>query len=261
MDLALGRRRRRSRFTYRGFWSSRYNTPDDSPDPPFSRAGDEANASYDAGLRLPQYPPEFGRRPILVRRIRTVPHLTSDFTAWFECTQPLSDATSMFKSQLKSFWESADRRVSVLASLINGVPPSFINQTDVMKWLIRVCQAVICGPSGPKEATVSKKLFEMKSKVEAIHNSLQSPQDMSGCEDVIKFIEEELRCLEAEYRWKLYVQALIAWIAELIVGNGDCDSLQTLSVSLLAAQTIEIVLVASGDVERNPGPTYLDGRF
>ena len=231
MDLAFGRRHLP--------YLSLYNIPDNSPDPPFLWVGDEANASYNAGLpqhsisiviglRARETNPIFGRRQrrimIKLRRCR----------------------------QVRSVW----------ASLINGVLPSFIEAQ--MEWLIRVCRQAVtrsCGPSDPKEATVSKKLFEMKSKVKAIRNSLQWIQDTSGCEDVIKFIEEELRCLKAEYRWKLYVQALIAWIAELIVGNGDCDSLQTLSVSLLAAQTIEIVLVASGDVERNPGPTYLDGMF
>lgn len=122
---------------------------------------------------------------------------------------------------------------------------------------------MISGTSDPEEA-VSKNLFEMKTKVEAIRDSLQrqdaSELEVEECEDVIKFIEEELRYLEAECS-KLCLQALIAWIIVFIVENSDCDSLWTLSVSLLASQTIEVILVVSGDVERNPGPTYLDGMF
>ena len=164
---------------------------------------------------------------------------------------------------LISCLESADRRVliEVLASLM-AVPPISFKQTH-LNYLKRVFQTVISGASNPEEA-VSKNLFEMKSKVKAIRYSLQRQDalelEIEECEDVMRFIEEELRYLEAEYL-KLYLQALIAWIILFIVGNGDFDLLRTLSVNLLASQTIEVILVASGDVERNPGPTYLDGMF
>ena len=232
------------------------------------------SAFYDECERLWYQFCGFPSKDLLWRRRQRV--LTEKRPPYLKNFQPQNDTKTYMKSlictwihlggkaeALKSCLESAGRPISieVLASLI-VMPPMYFGKNDLNN-LKRVFRTVISGASDPEEA-VSKNLFEMKTKVEAIRDSLQrqdaSELEVEECEDVIKFIEEELRYLEAECS-KLYLQALIAWIIVITVENSDCDSLRTLSVSLLASQTIEVILVASGDVERNPGPTYLDGMF
>ena len=99
--------------------------------------------------------------------------------------------------------------------------------------------------------SASKKLLEIKDKVEI----LQDTAEIKDCEDTIKFIEEELRRLEVEC-YRIYLQLIIWLIFFLSWKNALCT---VIHLYLLSSQTLEIILVASGDVERNPGPTYLTG--
>ena len=95
--------------------------------------------------------------------------------------------------------------------------------------------------------------MELKDKAEALHDTAEVKQ----CRAVIRFISRELRYVEAEL-YKLYFQAVL-WLLLRFIAE-KCDSSRNLHVRVLSvSQALEVVLIVSGDVEKNPGPTFLDG--
>jgi hypothetical protein len=104
-----------------------------------------------------------------------------------------------------------------------------------------------------KLQSVAKKVFEIQDKAEARHDTAEIKQ----CRALIRFISRELRYVEYEF-YKLYLQVVL-WLILLFIAE-KCDSSRSLPVRVLSvSQALEVVLIASGDVEENPGPTYLDG--
>ena len=98
-------------------------------------------------------------------------------------------------------------------------------------------------------------VWEIKDKAEALHDAAEVKQ----CQAVIKFISGELRYVEAEF-YKLYFQAVL-WLLLRFIAK-EYDSSRSLHVRVLSVlQALEVVLIASGDVEKNPGPTFLDGKL
>ena len=103
--------------------------------------------------------------------------------------------------------------------------------------------------------SVAKKVFEIKNKAEALHDTAEIKQ----CRALIRFISRELRYIESEF-YNLYLQAVL-WLLLFIAVKCDLTS-RSLPVRVLSiSQALEVVLIASGDVEENPGPTFLDGNY
>ena len=101
--------------------------------------------------------------------------------------------------------------------------------------------------------SITKKVFEIKDKAEALHDTAEIKQ----CQALIRFISRELRYVEYEF-YKLYLQAVL-WLLLFIAEKCDWTS-RSLPVRVLSiSQALEMVLIASGDVEKNPGPIFLDG--
>lgn len=101
--------------------------------------------------------------------------------------------------------------------------------------------------------SVAKKVFEIKDKAEALHDTAE----IKHCRALIRVISRELRYVESEF-YKLYLQAVL-WLLLFIAEKCDSTS-RSLPVRVLSiSQALEVVLIASGDVEENPGPTFLDG--
>ena len=103
--------------------------------------------------------------------------------------------------------------------------------------------------------SAAKTVLEIKDKAEALHDAAEVKQ----CRAVIKFISGELRYVEAEF-YKLYFQAVLWLLLQFIAEK--CGSSRSLHVRVLSvSQALEVVLIVSGDVEKNPGPTFLDGKL
>jgi hypothetical protein len=100
--------------------------------------------------------------------------------------------------------------------------------------------------------SAAKTVFEIQNKAEARRDTAEIKQ----CRALIRFISRELRYIESEF-YKLYLQAVLLLILLFIAEkyNSSTKRSRVLSIS----QALEVVLIASGDVEENPGPTFLDG--
>ena len=99
---------------------------------------------------------------------------------------------------------------------------------------------------------LAKTVFEISDKAEALHDTAEIKQ----CRALIRFISRELRYAEAEFYMLYYLQAVLLFIVE------KSDSARSLPIRVLSvSQALEVILIASGDVEENPGPTFLDGNL
>ena len=103
--------------------------------------------------------------------------------------------------------------------------------------------------------SLAKKLFEIKDKAEA----LQDMSEVKQCRTLIRFVWEELRYVEAEY-YNIYLRAILRILLFIAEKCGRYLS-RSVSVGVLLSQALEDILIAAGDVEENPGPTYLTGTF
>ena len=97
-------------------------------------------------------------------------------------------------------------------------------------------------------------------EVEAGHHGDHMTTEIKECLALIRSISRELRYLESEF-YKLYLCSVLSWLFLFILAEKS-ESLRSLPVRVLSiSQALEVVLIASGDVEENPGPTFLDGKL